>query len=235
MKVLSLVEHLTRGSRKPESPDERPSYFDTNRLVAGLKGEPVKGFSWITIAGTRTKLDATHPELALEWAAERLGRRISAEFKGKRIGLVPIPGHTCTSVEKVSAHRVCQLASKIADWVKEHAQDVDARVMPLIYWSRVVESAHKQGGTRDPVQVLKDYRSPTPIRLDKRTVVLVDDVVTSGARLCAAERFLTSRGVVVEELAFAVARTVHEKGKAGLPLARDYNPWLPEPDDEFPF
>lgn len=234
MRVLTLVEHLTRGDRASDRPGV-PNHFDTNCIVAALKDEPVKGFALITIADAKTKLDATQPDIVLHWAAERLGPRIAQEFKGKRIALVPIPGHACTSREHVAVHRVCQLASRIAGWISEHGEDIDVCVVPLVYWSRVVESAHKQGGTRDPVKVMEDYRSDADPRLDARTVVLIDDVVTTGARLCAAERYLTNQGVVVEGLAFAVARTVHEKGVAAKSLIQDYNPWPPEPDDDFQF
>jgi len=95
-------------------------------------------------------------------------------------------------------------------------------------------SAHKEGGTRDPSQLARQYRALSPSRLENRAVVLIDDVVTSGAKLCAAARHLADRGVLVEEPAFVVARTVHEKGVAARTLTQSYAPWPRErePEDE---
>lgn len=65
--------------------------------------------------------------------------------------------------------------------------------------------------------------------------VLIDDVDTTGARICAAARFLVGIGVAVNGRAFAMARTAHKKGEAVKTLILPYDPWPAEPEGESPF
>lgn len=230
MQVFSLIEHLTKGDRSGAQPGKWPTHFDTYQVVKALKGERFEGFATITVGGERRRLEAESQDLALDWAGERLGKRIAQQFPDECLALVPIPGHLCTSMAMVADHRIHRLASKIAASVK--ARGHDAESVPLLYWSRAISSAHKESGTRDPSALQPLYRSGGYNDCGPRRIVLIDDVVTTGARLCAAERFLEEKRFNVAPVAFVVARTAHEKGPPVKDMVIEYDPWPPIHDDD---
>jgi hypothetical protein len=208
MQVVTLCEHLTRGDRTPD-------HWDPYCVVGAVKGRRFTGSAAIEIDGYARRLRNDTADIVLDWAAERLSRVIARRIAG-RVALVPIPGHACTSAAAVRKHRLMLLAERIAG-------RCDARAAPVLWW-RSEQPEHRSGAARNPYEMLSAYAcSPFLPRAD--TVVLLDDVVTTGAHLYAAERFLTKRGLVVAEYALAVAHTTHDKTEPFKVRAQTYDPW----------
>jgi len=86
--------------------------------------------------------------LALTWAGEHLGAHIEHYFPGRRLAIVPIPGHTSISTGDVEAGRVFAIAKVCAATLA--ARGVDAAALPLLQWRQAMPSAHSDGGSRNP-------------------------------------------------------------------------------------
>lgn len=209
MRVLSICEYLTVGDRGPAHWDP---YCITNALkrrhFAGTANLSING-QWHTISAGNADAAFNH---SVAWAAERLAPQIRAAVHWP-ITIVPIPGHACVSVADVRAHRLMHLATAIADALNAPHFAPIAKVSPMLFWDTAQASASSGGGTRNAADVLPHYRHDVAeaAAAHMSSVVLVDDVVTTGARLSAAEHYLRSQGVNVADIAFAVARTVHAK------------------------
>jgi len=211
-----VCEYLTVG-------DSRPDHFGPRNLVSAIKGRTFNGYTDVTIAGRAVRINQSNPGPAIAWAAEQLGPHIAANARGP-IALVPIPGHASVAEADVKAGRGFALAKACEAWLIAHR--VAAQAIPLLRWTQVMPSAHEEGGSRNPDDLVRFYALAPgmlarAITMHGRTVVLVDDVVTSGARLKAAETFLTTASSArypVAPVAFAVARTVHIKAAAFAPL-----------------
>lgn len=207
MRILTLCEHLTEGARGQD-------HFHTNRIVSAIKGRSFKGFTKLVVGGLPCSLDEQHADKAIDWAAERLAEQIASEYAGY-IAIVPVPGHECVTPGEVCAQRLFKLATAIANQINA-AGSRRADPVPLLHWDAPQPSTHAGGGTRDVTKIIPHYRTDAghSFQLGYRKVILIDDVVTSGAHLRAAEHHLRVANVNVLDVAFAVARTVHVAGVA---------------------
>jgi adenine/guanine phosphoribosyltransferase-like PRPP-binding protein len=176
----------------------------------------LNGYFDIFIDGRHQRICKGQEDLAIAFAAEMFAGIIknSAEL-----------GSTWTNVATTRAGRGFALASEAARRLV--ALGANAVAEPLLYWDRVMPRAKDQGGSRAP-DVLQRHLCCSPTqRIGDRTIVLLDDVVTSGGHMLACERFLRTRNYVVADNALAVARTVHVKG---VPF-EGRTEALPRPDD----
>lgn len=154
------------------------SYSTTNQYIWNLKIPPNSGNSRLTY-----KRDAI-----LNFTAELCGFLL--RYPGITAALVPMPP------SKASGHsdyddRMDQVALKTSNQVDGIC------FMPLLYRTRSVESVHQcTSGRRSPDEIYQDlsineaiaysYQPETPL-------ILIDDVLTSGAHFSAARRRLLER------------------------------------------
>jgi hypothetical protein len=210
VQVLSVCEYLTGSeSRKPD-------HFKPFNLIQAIKGKELASSFPVNIkAGGRWftfKNDDKDPAIAC--GAALLAEQIAQHFPGRKIALVPIPGHRHASAGDVEAGRLFAMAKACAAELSLR-RGVDASPVALLHWKAPGESS-RGGGTRnvDELDDLYTLNMSTADAMDGRTVVLLDDVVTTGGHILAAKKHIAENSFPdypVAELAFAVARTVHVK------------------------
>jgi hypothetical protein len=177
MRVLSLCEYLMHGDRTPD-------HFTPFNIVQAIKGNPFNGYSRLTVGGESVRLTESSPDVAVAWAAERLGDQIHAEFEDELVTIVPVPGHAHVSKADVQSGAVHRLGLALAQALRERGTRATAFV--LLHWDRPIKSA-RDGGPRE-ASVLQRH-------------------------LVAAHTVLTAHGFDVADVVFAVGRTVYTKGE----------------------
>lgn len=224
MRAFSVCEYLTSGETLA------PDHYDPDKIVKALKGRDLgpKRYYDCKISGRWSRINEANKDLVFPWAAEQLGPAIAETHPTGPLTIVPVPSHTNVTVDQVQGCRMFKLAEAIVAWLRQQGRDADTAA--IVHWTQVLLSAH-DGGSRDP-SALQRFMAVDDfecfLNLD-RTVVIVDDVVTSGARLTACTQTLLAKGMKVYDLAFAVARTVHVKGQPFAPLIETCPREIPEP------
>jgi predicted amidophosphoribosyltransferase len=112
--------------------------------------------------------------------------------------LVPIPNTKCT-IDSEHKPRTALLANAIATYLD------NVEMTDILRWKESMESAHSGSGTRDPFLLIENLAAIE--KVPQASIVLVDDVVTTGGHIKACARFLTDRGGKVLS-AICAARTV---------------------------
>lgn len=223
MRVLSLCEYLASGETL------EPDHFKPYNIVKAIKGEPFKGYAWLEVDGRSVKLEASNREVAFQWAAERLATTISGAVKGP-VTIVPVPGHLHCSTSDVEAGGVFRLAALTAERLRQRG--CVAYPFSLLHLHVPQPSAHQEGGTRDVEQLKQNLKVVNATNI--ATVIIMDDVVTSGGHLLAAHQVVAAAGHRVHDTAFSVGRTVYVKGQAlGTEVDDCPRPMkLPEPPED---
>jgi hypothetical protein len=130
---------------------------------------------------------------AIDYASRMLEKKmVLAGYDGATIIPVPSTFHTRPGGDFVSR----QIAQAI------EARNPRFRSAPILYFARPLPKS-SQGGRRTSTAIRVNLRS-TPL-LGLHRVVLLDDVVRTGAHLKAAAAYLFEKGIRVED-AFVVAR-----------------------------
>lgn len=158
------------------------NYSDTNNLINNFKKSP----------------KASSPELhykkkAIEQFASELAilaTILLVENYKAGLAIVPMPP------SKIRSHpeyddRVEQVARMIANRLKEQAT-----YFPVLLGSTDRDAAHLSGSTRDPEVIYRCMTIDESIAIqydEKRHLVVIDDVLTSGAHFAAAYRHLHQR------------------------------------------
>jgi phosphoribosylpyrophosphate synthetase len=222
MRVLSLCEYYA------EDGGLAPDHFGPWNVVHAIKKDKkLRGFKKVQINGRTRTIEAGSENVAIEWAAEELVEYLDDTFSQTNIAIVPVPSSSCTSSDDVRKSRTFLLAAQIAARFTGIGF-CTAVATPILWWQSVKKKA-SNGGTRDPERLAKMLKSSVSNRslVKDRTIVLLDDVVTTGGTLIACYEYLAARKYEVSDRAIAVARTVHVKGTAfrakweGCPRADD--------------
>lgn len=203
MRVLSLCEYLTSGETL------EPDHFKPYNIIKAIKGESFRGYAWLDVDGRSVRLDASNREVAFQWAAERLATAISGSVLGP-VTIVPVPGHLHCSPSDVEAGGVFRLAALTAERLRQRGWV--AYPFSLLHLHVPQPSAHQEGGTRDVERLKQNLNVVNATNV--ATVVILDDVVTSGGHLLAAHQVVAAAGHRVHDMAFSVGRTVYVKGEA---------------------
>ncbi len=194
LQVVHLCEHLTLiGS---------PRNWACFWYVKALKGEDMGNMpspQAFTLAGVSHVLRKGSPDDVLTWTGEAVAR-LTKDFGN--LAFVPIPASTA-AVGSPSAGRTGQIAAAAA------AAHSGARFADVLRWREVRQSSHSGGGTRDPNELFQNLILTGDIYLNEY-VVLIDDVLTTGAHLAAATRLLRAAGAWVWTGVVA-ARAVHSR------------------------
>lgn len=197
---MTLWLHVHGGypSYKESGEDWRNSDYDAWKLVKALKGEPKKSATlqkksgaWVTFGQNNVQ-----PAFDLfgEWGAWKLqGLGLEGGF------LVPVPSSTCLAFDQDPK------GQRLADAIASRAPGFSAKA--ALCWKTELGKAAAGGGTRNPDTLLENLKV-----LDSgghpNTVVLVDDVASSGGHLIACARALRAQGHHVEH-ALCAAQTVN--------------------------
>jgi hypothetical protein len=188
LNVVWLADYPSRRSWRATS-------HDCHYLIRALKRS--SGTRLSHRLNRRCQLDTRTVEQALKWFGTLAALIIRTQKLYPQCVLVPIPDSSCVRSE-LRAPRTLRLAEAIAT----HA-GAGCLVADLFRWQSLHRPSHR-GGSRDPNSLERELEivSVCP----SGTIVLVDDVVTSGAHLLAAAALLKNVGFECEH-AICLART----------------------------
>lgn len=184
LKVYCCCTYRTTG--RNWSPKDWAACF----FIKALKNKPLKGYAHITLPGNRIeKIDNATADQAPQWFAAIAADRIRWSTIGPT-ALVPIPDSSC-STASTTAPRTVSMARCLASLLTSQCVMSD-----VLRWIQAMPASHQSGGTRDPHMLLDFLRCTAPID-SARKVVLIDDVLSSGAHLRAATALVTKLGTQV--------------------------------------
>jgi len=173
-------------------------HFLARNLVKGVKQQTFGGFSLLKLlSGKYLRLDntPTGQTVALKFASQGLLKLLKdAGYDGAQIVPVPSSSHVNPNADFTGA--------RIAAAVENRDPAFAAR--PVLYFAQP-QPKSSAGGPRNTYELEKHLRITAAANL--KQVVLLDDVMTTGAHLRAAARFLAKEGITVAD-AFVVARTI---------------------------
>jgi hypothetical protein len=180
-------------------------------MVKALKGDPINGYFYHTIAGVRRRFDQNNVGEFVDRIPHGLATNIARQQVG-RASLVPIPNSHVTSV-KTPNFKTFELAKKVAAKSNGELTAVPALVF------QVPQIKSREGGPRSPDHFEDAYTLATRV---KGTIILLDDVCTGGGHLIGAFWKLHSppdRNVV---LACTFGRTTSEHVKEPIALEEKF-------------
>jgi hypothetical protein len=156
--------------------NEGYDYSETNNLILNLK----------------MSVDSSSNRLSYKKEAiGRFAREVSIFLERIKvpITLVPMPPSK-TASHPLYDDRIVQVALQVAEAVEM------VRWSPILYRTRDVESHHMSSSARDTEKIYRDLPLNEPFAssfLEDTPLVLIDDVLTSGAHFTAAKRRLEAR------------------------------------------
>jgi hypothetical protein len=161
------------------------------KFIKAIKSKPVNGYAQVPVFGQskREFLNATTASQAPDW----FGRMVANGLRWSSVGavtLVPIPNSACDS-SAAQLPKAFILATAAAAHIGDKASVAD-----VLRWKVAKVPAH-QGGTRDVEKLFQNLALARNAELPSQPIILVDDVMTSGAHLRAAAAFLRARGANV--------------------------------------
>jgi hypothetical protein len=148
--------------------------------------------------GQAPGLDTRRGDQALEWFGSLAAWVVRTKRLMPPIVLVPMPNSNCL-IDAPVPSRTVTLARAI------EAQIPGAAVVDCLRWRRLTLASHR-GGSRDFGSLLSNLIVSCSFPV-QGTLVLVDDIVTTGAHLRAAALALRKSGLECED-AVCVARAV---------------------------
>ena len=186
------------------------SEFDATKFIKAVKGKTFRGWADIPVPGLGVRrLRPENAADAIAWFGYFVADRI--RINGP-VYLVPFPDSKC-SLGGGRPPDTLPLARAASRRLGK-----DAPVLDVLRWTRPMPSCHDEGGSRDPdvlyprLEVLSDWHGR------EGSVVIIDDVLTSGGHLRAGARVLSDYGFEVEA-ALCVGRTTQEPvGNAFAPV-----------------
>lgn len=198
--VFSLIAYLT--SR--DGGVWRQVDYDTNKMVKCLKGEEIKGYFDLRVAGKIQTFKEDNREEFLGILCRIVARKLD-KLNLPGYSLVPIPNSSATTSSKKD-FRTHQIARQIVECAM-----IKGQAVPALRW-KVAAASSRKGGSRDP-QVLCDNLEL--VQRPAGPVILFDDVMTTGAHMKACYRQLMASEIIPTQ-AIAVGRTTWEQKEKPL-------------------
>ena len=122
------------------------------------------------------------------------------------LALDPIPAHRA-SIRSRGRDSLDEIARSAAWSLRQQGQA--CRVLRLIQWTR--EHDRQAGSTAKARRQLGDAFTVGRARPVRHSVVVVDDIITTGATASAAVNALTARGILVEAVACIASRGLRSR------------------------
>jgi Phosphoribosyl transferase domain len=199
MKLHSICYYRARSDTwtdKWSGPD-----YHAFKLVKALKRESFKGYAEISVGGVSHRFENTEKgqKTALGIVARVLQAKIlNAGYEDVLVVPVPASSHIDPKADFTGRRVVSAIAQINPLFV----------ATPALYFNELLQKSAGGGGSRNALAIESHLRT-TGIGKTK-SVILFDDVCTTGGHLKAAARFLAKQGIEVRD-AFVVGRTVWEK------------------------
>jgi hypothetical protein len=182
----------------------RNADWTANKLVKVLKGDTFKGYFDLTLPnGQERRFTQANAKDVLPVVHAVMAKMVRDAAPNRLpVSLVPIPNSSVTTVGS-DAFRTRTLADGIAT-----ASGDGIVAVPAIVFTSAQTPSHK-GGSRDPEYLQSQMKLAAKVRTP---VILMDDVMTTGAHLIAAARLLREQGIdVLAAVAFAEATPEQEE------------------------
>lgn len=175
--------------------------FAARNLIKAIKHEDFNGYSDIKTGNSSIRIDNTVSgrNRALTAVASALTKKISGAGY-QNAAVIPIPSSSHVDPNGMFTGR------RIAEAIQEKNSTFVST--PVLYFDEPLPKSAGGGGTRN-ADLIKSHLRMISCHLPP-TVVLLDDVCTSGGHLKAAARFFLEIGVHVQD-AFVVGRTAWDK------------------------
>ncbi len=195
LRVISFATYLTNVDVVWRGED-----YDALKFVKAIKGKPINNYAYVPVGKAKRLLQERNADDAIGWFGEMAMAPTTAVRLPRPLILVPIPNSSCTTTNG-KVPRTTRLAKALL------VQLGEGEVWDRLRWKRIMTPS-SQGGTRDR-QELYDNLVVTK-EPPKGSLVLIDDVRTTGAHLLAAAARLMEKGARVP-LAVCAARTVWDQ------------------------
>jgi hypothetical protein len=162
----------------------RPVDYDVRNIVKGMKKESFRGYSQFRIHGKSVIYTENNVEEVMPLLLSRVGEDMAKQID-EEVDVVPIPGSEM-AVGAPGSFRIVDLATKFVS-----GYGAKANLVSAIRWDAPRKKAHQSHDLRSP-----DLFQPHMRLAEKptRSVLLFDDVMTSGSQMVAAARFLRENG-----------------------------------------
>lgn len=190
----------------------RSEDFDSYKWVQALKGKTLNKHAYVPVHGQQKYLSNDNVEDAAKW----FGIFVADYLKKHRINgpflVVPVPNSDCVASSDTKP-RTRRLAKAVCDALKDRST-----VLDCLRWKKNLSSASADGGPRE-VEIL--YGNLTVLKGlledvdDRSSVLLIDDVTTSGGHLRACAAKLESKGLSVD-IAMCGGKTVYDQDNSAF-------------------
>jgi hypothetical protein len=190
---VNVVWFASYPSRRSRPDEHRDAFY----LIRALKHAPHKACGDAYRLNRQCRLDTKNIKQVLEWFGTLAALVIRFQYPYSPVILVPVPDSDCVPTS-FQAPRTLRLAEAIALSTRTTVVIADS-----LRWKHQQPPCHR-GGNRDPDRLFRELeltRMPP-----SGTIVLIDDVMTTGAHLLASAARLRSAGFHCED-AICVART----------------------------
>ena len=196
MNVFSFVRYT---SAPPLSPEGRNAAILLRAIKAMRDGRPSGGHRLCRAC----TLDIRNIEQVLDWFGSLGALILESQNLRPPVVIIPIP-----TSGQVSRHRSRPVSRTfwLADAIIKRSKRL-ALMADAFSWNRVRKPSHL-GGSRDPGTLCQQLLLSLPV--PEGTVVLVDDVLTTGGHLLAAASRLAAAGIHCQQgICFARSARTH--------------------------
>lgn len=202
IRCVCFGSYLTRG--KEHGVEWTQADHAMNKFVKAVKTGDCNGYSSIPILGKSRKLESKTALSAVDWFGEWAASRIPVlGIRVSPVVFVPVPGSsTCLESEELST------SARMAQAIVQHHPRVV--VADVLRFRMPLKPAH-EGGTRNPWALARNLVILSEATGWKgREVVLIDDVLTSGAHLRACAHVLLKHGIRCSNALLLARRTAEQ-------------------------
>lgn len=217
MKVFFIAGYYSDLAHKKQRRPE--NYWDAYFFVWAVKmGGFKKAFSIHFKNGTKKKITASNIGESRMLFGQHIKKKLS-KLKGEKAFLVPVPSKDGTA--KASDYRSLKMLREAMK-----GTDNEKLVTDALRWKEKMESAHK-GGSRSRDEMVAALIINAEVK--GKDVVLVDDLLSTGASLLAAEAALKKAGANVLG-AITCGRTIYDLetkpfGDQEVELKKELHDW----------
>ena len=185
----------------------RSEDFDSYKWVQALKGRELNKYALVPVRGVTQRLSNENLADAGAWFGIYVSDYLEKTDMNGPFLVIPVPNSNCVA-GSTTKPRTRRLAKAVCDTLKDGSAMLDC-----LRWKKNLGSASEDGGPREAgilyrnLVILEDVLKTADKDL---SVILVDDVTTSGGHLQSCAAKLDSKGLSVE-IVMCGGKTVYDQ------------------------